>query len=464
MQTEQTPRKTAAVAKVPHSPEAEQSLLGGLLVDPEAVNKVAGSVTPEDFYSSKHRAIFQAVLDLYEKDTPVDLVTVSTALTDKDQLTAIGGLAYLSSLVDTMPSSTGIEAYAGIVREKSIMRSVMNAAAQIQTMGFEEHEIGAKEYLDRAEMLIFSINGDRERKKGFVPVGDFAHGTIRIIEELFQRKRDITGVPSGFIDLDRLTSGFQPGNLIIIAGRPSMGKTSIALNISQYLSLMMSDPVPVGIFSMEMSKEEIFQRVLSSEAEIDLLAVRSGTFAAQMWPRITETAAKISGAPIYIDDAPALNIMEVRGRARRLKKEHNIGLLVIDYLQPMRGRSGGGDRREQEISEISRFLKALAKELNIPVVALSQLNREVDKRDSNHRPRLSDLRESGAIEQDADVILFLYRDEVYNQGPDNPEAGIAEVIVAKQRNGPTGTAKLKWAAEIATFRNLYRWGHSEEAA
>ncbi len=456
----QTKRLTKTI---PHSLEAEQSLLGGLLVDTEAINKVAGALVPEDFYRDVHRTIFRAILDLYEKDTAIDLVTVNTALTDKGQLATVGGLAYLSSLTDIMPSSANLETYAGIVKEKAVMRSVMDAAGKIQSIGFEEQEMGAKEYLDRAEMLIFSIEGERERKKGFVPVGDFAHGAMKIIEELSQKKRDITGVPSGFIDLDKLTGGYQPGNLIIIAGRPSMGKTSIALNMAQYLAMTLPDPVPVGIFSMEMSKEEIFQRVLSSESEIDLLAVRGGSFPIEKWPKITETAAKTSGAPIYIDDAPALNIMDVRGRARRLKKEHNIGLLVVDYLQLMRGRSGRGDRREQEISEISRFLKALAKELNIPVIALSQLNRDPDKRDSNHRPRLSDLRESGAIEQDADVILLLYRDEVYNPDPGSPEAGLAEVIVAKHRNGPTGTVKLKWVPETATFRNVYRWNNEEAA-
>ncbi len=457
-------KTTTAVAKVPHSLEAEQSLLGGLLIDPEAINRVAGTITPQDFYAAVHAAIFNAMLDLYEKGTPLDLVTANTALADRGQLAQIGGITYLSHLVDTMPSSVNLEAYAGIVREKSIMRSVMNAAGKIQSIGLEEQMISAKEYLDRAEMLIFSIEGEREHK-GFVPVRDFAPGTMKIIEELFQKKRDVTGVPSGFVDLDRITAGFQPGNLIIIAGRPSMGKTSIALNIAQYLAVALPDPVPVGIFSLEMSKEELLTRVLSSEAEIDLLTLRSGTFPSEKWPKITTAAAKISDAPIYIDDAPALNIMDLRGRARRLKKEHDVGLLVIDYLQLMRGRSGGGDRREQEISEISRFLKALAKELNIPVVALSQLNREPDKRDKgSHRPRLSDLRESGAIEQDADVILFLYRDEVYNPNPDNPEAGIAEVIIAKQRNGPTGTVKLKWVPETASFRNLYHWSHDEEAA
>jgi len=438
---------------VPHSPEAEQSLLGGLLVDPEAVNKVAGSVSPEDFYSSNHRAIFQAVLDLYEKDTPVDLVTISTVLADKGQLAAIGGLAYLSSLTDIMPSSASIEAYAGIVREKSIMRSVMNAAGKIQAMGFEEQGMGAKEYLDRAEMLIFSIEGERERKKAR-QVHEILMGGVPKIEMLWKNQSQITGVPTGFDKLDLLTAGFQPSDLIIIAGRPSMGKTSIALNMAYSAAC---SGVPVGVFSLEMSAEQISMKFLATESQISFSRIRTGSVTEQEWKKLSESTFKFAELPIYVDDVSAINILDLRGRARRLIKDHNVGIIFIDYLQLIRAKDDGNRKREQEISEITRFLKALAKELNIPVVALSQLNREVEKR-HDKRPQLSDLRESGAIEQDADVILFLYRDEVYNPDPDNPEAGKAEVNIGKQRNGPVGTVKVGYQNECTRFFNLYSDG------
>jgi len=443
---------TAAAIKImPHSTAAEQSLLGGLLIDPEAISLIAGSLVPEDFYAAKHKTIYQVILDIYEKDARVDLVTVSTALTDKGQLVAIGGLAYLNQLVDTMPSSSGLESYAALVKEKAVMRSVVDAAEKIQVIGLEEQGICAKEYLDRAEALIMTVNRGPQTG-GFVQAKDYLTDTIQTIEDLHSKKRSVTGVPTGFADLDKLTAGLQPSDLIIIAGRPSMGKTSIALNMA-YSAVM--NNVRVGVFSLEMSAKQLLLRLLSSESEIDQSKLRTGQLSETEWAKLPPAAARIEDAPIFIDDSPALNILEIRGRARRLKQQHNIGLLVVDYLQLITAVRSNNSSREQEISEISRFLKALAKELNIPIVALSQLNRKVEER-SDKRPVLADLRESGAIEQDADVILFIYRDEVYSKGKDDNK-GIAEVIIGKQRNGPTDTVKLGFLAETMRFVNLYHY-------
>ena len=450
--TQTRPQKShnaAGGSKLPHSLEAEQSLLGGLLIDREAINKIAGALVPEDFYRDVHGTIFRAILDLYEKDTAIDLVTINTALNDRGQLASVGGTAYLSALVDTMPSSSSIETYAGIIKEKSIMRSVMDAAGKIQAMGFEEQEMAAKEYLDRAEMLIFSIEGERERKKARKVYDVLLEGVPKI-ERLWKNQSQITGVPTGFEKLDLLTAGFQPSDLIVIAGRPSMGKTSIALNMAQTAAV---NNVPVGIFSLEMSVEQLSMKFLATESGISFTRIRTGAIDENEWGRLSETTFKFEELPLFIDDTAGLNILDLRGRARRMVKEHGVGIIFIDYLQLIRGRREN-DKREQEISEISRFLKALAKELNIPVIALSQLNRKVEER-HDKRPQLADLRESGAIEQDADVILLLYRDEVYNPDPESPEAGKAEVNIGKQRNGPVGTVKLGYQNDCTRFYNLY---------
>ena len=437
----------------PQNIEVEQSLLGGLLVDPEAINKVADIVAAPDFYRDAHGKIYDLMVHLSERNDAIDMITVSSLAKDRGILDTIGGITYLNTLVDLMPSAANIAYYAKIVREKSLVRSLIKAATEIIEKGYNA-ETQIDTYIDEAEKLIFEVS-ENKLKKSFLPIGDFIHDSIKLIERLYKKKQSVTGVPTGFTDLDRLTSGLQPSDLIIVAGRPSMGKTAFSMNIAQYVSTLHEKPVPVGIFSMEMSKEQLVTRLLSSESEIDHSKLRTGTFSGEEWPKLATAAGKLTEARMFIDDSPALTVMELRARARRLKKEHGVGLIVIDYLQLMRGRAGA-DRREQEISEISRFLKALAKELNIPVIAISQLNRAPEAREKeNKRPRLSDLRESGAIEQDADVILFIYRDEVYNKDREENK-GIAEVIIGKQRNGPQDTVTLSFIDRCATFRNYYQ--------
>jgi replicative DNA helicase len=437
----------------PQNIEVEQSLLGGLLVDPDSINKVADIVGPSDFYRDAHGKIYELMVQLSERNDAIDLLTVSSLARDRGVLDAIGGITYLNTLVDLMPSAANIAYYAKLIREKSLARSIISAATAIIEKGYD-HETDIDAYIDEAEKMIFEVS-ENKIKKTYLPISDFIHDSIKLIERLYKKKQAVTGVPTGFTDLDRLTSGLQPSDLIIVAGRPSMGKTAFSMNIAQHVSTMHESPVPVGIFSMEMSKEQLVTRLLSSESEIEHSKLRTGTFSGEEWPRLATAAGKLTEAHLFIDDSPALTVMELRARARRLKKEHNIGLLVIDYLQLMRGRSGA-DRREQEISEISRFLKALAKELYIPVIAISQLNRAPETREKeNKRPRLADLRESGAIEQDADVILFIYRDEVYNRDRDDNK-GVAEVIIGKQRNGPTDTVTLSFIDKCATFRNYYQ--------
>jgi len=436
----------------PQNIEVEQSLLGGLLIDPESMNKVVDVVGPSDFYRDAHGKIFGLMVHLYEKNDAIDIITVSSIAKDRNVLEALGGVTYLNTLVDLMPSAANVAYYAKIIKEKSLVRTIINVATEIIEKGFNT-ETDVDTYIDDAEKLIFQVS-ENKLKPTYLPVKDFVMNNIKTIERLYEKKQTVTGVPTGFIDLDRLTSGLQPSDLIIVAGRPSMGKTSFSMNIAQYVSMLNENPVPVGIFSMEMSKEQLVTRLLSSESEIEHSKLRTGTFSRDEWPKLVRAAGKLSEAHMFIDDSPALSVLELRARARRLKKEHNVGLIVVDYLQLMRGRSGG-DRREQEISEISRFLKALAKEINIPVIAISQLNRAPEAREKeNKRPRLADLRESGAIEQDADVILFIYRDEVYNRDRDDNK-GVAEVIIGKQRNGPTDTVKLSFIDKCATFRNGY---------
>lgn len=437
----------------PQNIEVEQSLLGGLLVDQDAINKVADIIGPNDFYRDAHGKIYALIAGLSENNDAIDLITVSSLAKDRGILEAIGGITYLNTLVDLMPSAANIAFYARIVREKSLARSIIHAATEIIEKGYDT-EIDIDAYIDDAEKLIFEVS-ENKLKKSFLPIGDFIHDSIKLIERLYKKKQAVTGVPTGFTDLDKLTSGLQPSDLIVVAGRPSMGKTAFSMNIAQHVATMHENPVPVGIFSMEMSKEQLVTRLLSSESEIEHSKLRTGTFSGEEWPKLATAAGKLTEAHMFIDDSPALTVMELRARARRLKKEHKIGLVVVDYLQLMRGRTGT-DRREQEISEISRFLKALAKELNIPVIAISQLNRAPETREKeNKRPRLADLRESGAIEQDADVILFIYRDEVYNKDREDNK-GIAEVIIGKQRNGPTDTVTLSFIDRCATFRNYYQ--------
>jgi replicative DNA helicase len=434
----------------PQDLSAEQSVLGGVLIDPDALNKVVDIIDVEDFYREDHRVIFRVVLDLYERNEPIDLVTVSSSARDKGLIEKIGGVANLSRLVDAMPTSANIAQYAKMVKEKALLRNLMHIATEIVEKGYEV-DTNVDNFIDEAEKMIFQIS-EKKYKPSFYAIKDLVMENVKVIERLCEKKQAITGVATGFTDLDKITSGLQPSDLVIVAGRPSMGKTALCLNIAQHVALS-DGGTPVGVFSLEMSKEQLVMRLLSSEAEVEFSKLRSGMVKDTEWHQLGAAAGRLYTAPMYIDDTPALSILELRARARRLKKEHGLGLLIVDYLQLMRGRMSGPDRREQEISEISRFLKALAKELNIPVVAISQLNRMVEQREDK-RPRLADLRESGAIEQDADVILFIYRDEVYNRNSERK--GVAEIIVGKQRNGPTGEIETAFVAAYTTFKNLYK--------
>jgi replicative DNA helicase len=436
----------------PQNLDAERSLLGGILVDPEALNKIVDIVDVDDFYREDHRTIFQLVMDLYEKNEPIDLLTVSSMARDKGLTEKMGGVANLSRLVDVMPTSANIAHYARMVKEKALLRNLMHVATDIVERGYEV-DTNVDTFIDDAERMIFQI-AEKKYRPSFFSIKDLVWESMKTIESLKSRVDGITGVATGFTDLDRMTGGLQPADLIVVAGRPSMGKTSFALNIAQYAAVAGDGEttLPVGVFSLEMSKEQLAMRLLSSEAEVEFFKIRSGGLKEEERTSLGRAAGKLYGAPLYIDDTPALSILDLRARARRLKKEHGLALLVVDYLQLMRGRTSNLDRREQEISEISRSLKALAKELNVPVIAISQLNRMVEQREDK-RPRLSDLRESGAIEQDADVIIFIYRDVVYNK--DSKEPNTAEIIVGKQRNGPVGDVRLAFRDKYTTFANQY---------
>jgi replicative DNA helicase len=436
----------------PQNIEAEQSLLGGLLVDPESINKIVDMVTADDFYKDAHGKIYDVMLDLYERNEAIDIITVSSLARDKGLVERIGGITYLNSLVDLMPSAANIVQYGKMVREKALIRKLINAATLIIEKGHEP-DTNVDTYIDEAESLIFRV-AENKFKPSFFSMKDIVMENIQTIELLSQNKKSVIGVPTGYTELDRLTSGLQNSDLIIVAGRPSMGKTALCLNIAQYVATMKENPLPVGVFSMEMSKEQLVTRLLSSESEIDHSKLRAGMLSQSDWRRLSEAASKLIEASMFIDDSPSMSVLEVRARARRLKKEHGLALLIVDYLQLMKGRTYF-ESRVQEISEISRSLKALAKELNIPVIAISQLSRAPEKRENEaKKPRLSDLRESGAIEQDADLILFIYRDEVYNKNSD--KKGTAEIIIGKQRNGPTDTIELAFIDKFTAFRNLYR--------
>ena len=432
----------------PQNIEAEQSILGGILLDNEVFHRVLEVLNEDDFYHAAHRKVFLSMIELYENNEPVDLITLTNALKNKNQLDEIRGVSYLTSLVDSIPTTANISYYAKIVKEKSILRRLINKTAEIASMSYDSTG-DVDEVLDQAERAIFEIS-ENKIKPSFYPIKEMIKHSFKAIERLYEKKELITGVPTGFEGIDRFTSGFQLSDLIIIAGRPSMGKTSLALNIAQYAAIETN--VPVGIFSLEMSKEQLSLRMLCSEAKVDAQRLRTGFLSESDWPKLTRAVGSLSEAPIFVDDTPALSVLEMRAKARRLKREKGLGLIIVDYLQLMRGRVNV-ERREQEISEISRSLKALAKELNLPVVALSQLNRRVEDR-HDRRPQLADLRESGAIEQDADVIIFIYRDEIYNKSEDNENKGTAEIIIGKQRNGPIGMTKLAFIDKFATFENL----------
>jgi replicative DNA helicase len=431
----------------PQNLDAEQSILGAILIDNEALPKALEIIDPEDFYKNSHRKIFDAMIALFDKNEPIDLITLTDCLKRDDALEAIGGISYLSSLVNMVPTSANIKYHSKIVREKALLRGLVRTTTDIANRVYEDN-LDAEELVDFAEKSIFDIS-DKRVKASFVTLKDVIKGSFEMIEQLYDKKETITGVPSGFSDLDELTSGFQKGELIIIGGRPSMGKTAFTLNVAQHVGIELREPV--AIFSLEMAKEQLAFRFLCAEAMVNSSSIRKGFIHKEDWHKLTSAASRLTDAPIFIDDSSSISVLELRAKARRLKMEHGLSLVIVDYLQLMRGR-GNFERREQEISEISRSLKALAKELNIPVIAVSQLNRSVEQR-RPPKPILADLRESGAIEQDADVILFLYRAEIYEK--DDPAIrGEAEVDIAKQRNGPAGVAvKLSFISKCTRFVN-----------
>ncbi|MCK4486765.1 MAG: replicative DNA helicase [Desulfobacterales bacterium] len=431
----------------PQSIEVEQSILSAILIQNNTLPEVLEILSEKDFYREAHRKIFTAMVDLFERNEPADLVTLTNILKERGQLESVGGASYLAELVDTIPMATNASHYAKIIHEKATLRCLIERATSITTRCFEDRG-NVEEILDFAERSIFDISEDKVRP-AFHSLADILTDTYKAVEDAYENKVLVTGVPTGYGSLDQKTSGLQPGDLIVIAGRPSMGKTALALNIAQNTSIQTG--IPVGIFSLEMSKEQLSLRMLSAEARIDSFRMRGGYLSESDLARINRATGALYDLPIYIDDSPAISALEIRAKARRMKMEKGLGLIIVDYLQLMRGRASA-ERRDLEISEISRSLKALAKELSIPVVALSQLNRKVEDR-TNKRPVLSDLRESGAIEQDADVIVFIYRDEVYNKDENNPNKGTAEIIVAKQRNGPIGTVKLTFLEHCTRFED-----------
>ncbi len=436
----------------PHSIEAEQSVLGGLLLDNVAWDRIADLVSPGDFYRNDHRLIYQAIGKLLEQNRPADVVTVFESLQSAGKVEEAGGLSYLNALAQNTPSAANIRRYAEIVRDRSVLRRLVTAGDEIATAALAPQGRETRVILDEAESKIFRIAEEGARgRQGFIEMDRLLTQVVERIQELFERANpsDVTGVPTGFTDLDSKTAGLQPGDLIIVAGRPSMGKTSLALNFGEYVAL--DQGLPVAVFSMEMGAAQLALRMLSSVGRIDQQRLRTGRLLDADWPKLTEAIKRMNEAQLYIDETPALTAIDLRARARRLARTcGKLGLIIIDYLQLM-SASSMGENRATEISEISRSLKALAKELQVPVVALSQLNRSLEQR-TDKRPVMSDLRESGAIEQDADVILFIYRDEVYN--PDTNEKGIAEVIIGKQRNGPIGRVNLRFGGEFTRFDNL----------
>ncbi len=433
----------------PQNLEAERSVLGGVLLENQAIQKISEIIQEDDFYREAHRKLFHAMIELFERSEPVDLITLTEEVSRRGWLEEIGGAVYLASLADEIPTAANIQYYARIVKEKSLLRQVIEAATRIAREGYEEPE-SSLDFLDKSEQTILEISR-RQQRKGFVPLRDVMQETFQVIEDLHKKQSLVTGVPTGFTDFDHMTSGLQRADLIIVAGRPSMGKTALALNMARNAAV--KGGVPVAVFSLEMSKQQLGLRLLCSEAQVDSQKLRAGYIKKTAWKDLTAAADVLSRSPIYIDDSPALSVREMRGKARQMKLELDVGLIVVDYLQLMQG-SQRVESRVQEISEISRSLKQLAKELDVPVVALSQLNRGLENR-PDKRPILADLRESGAIEQDADVIAFVYREEVYFR--DRPECeGRAELIIGKQRNGPVGTVHLMFQKEFTRFQSAVR--------
>ena len=443
----------------PHSLEAEQSVLGGLLLDNAAADKIGDILDGQDFYNDAHRNLFAAIMSLIADNKPADVVTVAEVLGSLKKLDYVGGMAYLGALVENVPTAANIRRYAEIVRERAILRRLASAGGEIADTAYNPLGRSVREILDQAETRVFEIAEHGARgQQGFQELRPLLTQVVERIELLFARENpsDVTGVPTGFTDLDRLTSGLQEGDLIVIAGRPSMGKTAFALNIAEHIALSSKVKLPVGLFSMEMGATQLAMRLIGSVGRLDQHKIRTGQLSPDDWERLSDALGRLSDAAIHVDETAALNPLELRARARRLARQYGgkLGAIVVDYLQLMQA-VGQGENRATEISEISRSLKALAKELRVPVLACSQLNRSLEQR-PNKRPIMSDLRESGAIEQDADVILFIYRDEVYNE--DSQDKGVAEIIIGKQRNGPIGTVKLAFLGQYTRFENLAQPG------
>ncbi len=432
----------------PQAVDAEQAVLGALLIAGDGIARVADILKPDYFYRKSHQVVFATMLDLFERNEPIDIVTVSQELKDDGKLDNVGGRQYIADLAMSIATTANLEYYARIVHEKSLLRNLIKAGTEIVSSCYEETD--ADSAVDKAEQLIFGL-AERRGLQQLMHIKNIVGESFARIEQRYENRDALSGVPSGFYDLDALTAGFQSSDLIIVAARPSMGKTALCLNVAQYVAV--EHKLPVALFSLEMSKEQLVQRMLCSQAEIDANRLRTGFLQANDWQKLARAMGHLGEAPIFIDDSAVVSALEIRAKCRRLKAEHkSLGLIIVDYIQLMQGRKAT-DNRVQEVSEISRSLKTLARELNVPVIALSQLSRAVESR-QNKRPMLSDLRESGSIEQDADIVMFIYRDEYYN--PDTEHRGEAEIIIAKQRNGPTGTVELLYQASITRFLNKAR--------
>lgn len=439
------------VGKIPpHDIEAEQAILGCMLIDQDATSDAIEVLKPEDFYRDDHKYIYEAMLNLYTKGEPIDIITVKDELTSMQKFEAVGGIEYLATLPDRAPLVANSDKYIKIVEEKSILRKLIKTATEIEGLGYAQNE-EVDNVIDQAEKKIFDIMQNKNQK-GYTPIKDVLVETFAELEKLYNQKQPVTGIATGFTDLDNRTAGLHNSDLILIAARPAMGKSAFALNIATNAAI--NEKVPVAIFNLEMSKTQLVNRMLCSEAMVDSNKVRTGKIDEEDWIKLATALGPLSEAPIYIDDTPGISISEIRAKCRKLELEKNIGLVVIDYLQLIQGSGKKNSSREQEISEISRSLKIIAKELDVPVIALSQLSRESEKR-QDHKPMLSDLRESGAIEQDADLVMFIYRDDYYNQ--DSEKKNIAEIILAKHRAGATGTIELLWMGSYTKFANLDKY-------
>ncbi len=439
----------SAIDKIPpQNLDAEMAVLGSMLLDEEAISTAVEKLENRSFYKESHQRIFQAICDLYAANKAVDLITLTDALKKEGIIDAVGGASYLTALANAVPSAANIGHYVSIVKEKNILRNLISNGTKIISLCYES-EGNIDEVVDNAERLIFEIS-ERKAQGSYEHIKDIVSDSIETIDTLYRKKAHVTGIPTGYIDFDIKTAGLQDSDLIVVAGRPSMGKSAFALGMVEHAGIV--EKIPTAVFSLEMSKEQLAQRMLCSHAKVDAQKVRTGYLATSDWPKLTAAAGKLSEAPIFIDDTPGISVMELRAKARRLKSQQDIKFIILDYMQLMRG-SSSVESRQQEISEISRSLKALARELKVPIVAISQLSRAVESR-TDHRPQLSDLRESGAIEQDADVVVLLLREEYYTPSPDNQ--GVAEVIIAKQRNGPVGSLKLAFIKEYTRFENIAR--------